>query len=544
MTRILIPRSDNTSAKTIEASDWEKYFGDNILDDYIICGFCITAQCPNILAVNVATGNARLLGLHINNSTQCSVTCLTACSTNYIYAQICRDPSCEPQAWVFTTNTTGVTPTDAMVLGTATTNATTVTAVNQIEEDAFCGCGVDGLSYCSGLRDGGLLLFGNGTDGNVTISCNTTLTQTMYYNNLTVNACVNLDRSGTGPMIIYVRCTATISGRIEMDGRGGSGGCGGSGGSAGSPGPITTPVGNGQPGGSGGAGCTGCAGCAATNIAVAGAAGGVLTAGCPGPGGAGGCNQATGCSGTAGTGSAGGGGGGGGAWVSRNGGNGGAGADDNTPGSGAGGGAAPATARDINNIMDFFSKDTRTNLLGAGGGGGGGGSGGGGGGGGSTSSLGCNGGTGGTGGTGGPGGAGGNGGGTVVLVAKNIIINCGGFISANGANGCAGVVGSCGSVGGTGSGSGGGGGGGGGGTGGSGGAGGNGGAVILVYKTFINNGTISVAGGSGGGASPGGGSGGGPGPGIRNGGSGGAGGPGPGGAGNAGNTGVTSFFKI
>ena len=125
MTRILIPRSDNTSSKIIEASDFEKYF-TNILCDYVECGFTMTAQCPNILAVNVAVGNLRLNGLHINNSAICTITGLAACDTTYVYATICRDPALEPESWSFSTNLTNITPADSISIGNITTNATTV----------------------------------------------------------------------------------------------------------------------------------------------------------------------------------------------------------------------------------------------------------------------------------------------------------------------------------------------------------------------------------------------------------------------------------
>ncbi len=80
MTRIAIPRSDNTSAKTVEASDFEKYFCH--IRDHVVTGLCITAQCPNTLAVDVATGTAKVNGIYLNNSTTCVVASLTACSTN------------------------------------------------------------------------------------------------------------------------------------------------------------------------------------------------------------------------------------------------------------------------------------------------------------------------------------------------------------------------------------------------------------------------------------------------------------------------------
>ena len=81
MTRILIPRESTGSAKVVEASDWIKYH--TFLNDYIVSGFCITAQCPNILAVDVAAGTSRVCGLYVENSTCCTVTCLILNDCNY-----------------------------------------------------------------------------------------------------------------------------------------------------------------------------------------------------------------------------------------------------------------------------------------------------------------------------------------------------------------------------------------------------------------------------------------------------------------------------
>jgi len=500
MTRILIPRSDNSSAKTVEASDFEKYFND-FLCDYIICGLTITAQCPNILAVDVSSGNARIGGLHLNNSVSCAITCLTACNTNYIYATICRDPSCEPQGWIFSSNTTGCTPADSMVLGTATTNATTVTAVNQIPETCLC-CGVTGLRVDHGLKNLTLGWFGNGCDGDVTISCNTTLTQTQYYKNLTVNACVTLD-SSTSPQVIFVRDTLTVNGTLQMNPVGACGGAGGAGG--------TSPAGNGT---------NGTAGCAATNFNISGGAGGTAaSSGCGGTA-PGGCGTAGGGSGAGGNG-------------------GGSGSPPGpTPGSagvtstatGGAGGPTGTRTRKLNNLTEYLS--CQTNLLAAGGGGGGGAAAGGAGGNGGESGISPpTGGFGGAGGTGAVGGAGGKGGGTLILVAQNIVVGACGTIQALGGDGSSGGNasnggnGSC-----NGFQDGGGGGGGGGGAGGAGTGGGGGGGVIgLYYYTLTNNGTISAAGGAGGLNSSSGGSGG----------SGGDGGPNPdGGPGQAGGAGA------
>lgn len=59
------------------------------------------------------------------------------------------------------------------------------------------------------------ILFGNGTDGNVTISSNTTLTRDMYYNNLTINNGRTLKTNG---FKIFVKGTLTNNGTIENNG--------------------------------------------------------------------------------------------------------------------------------------------------------------------------------------------------------------------------------------------------------------------------------------------------------------------------------------
>ena len=74
-------------------------------------------------------------------------------------------------------------------------------------------------------------VFGDGSDGNVTISADTTLTSDMFYNNLTVNDTKTLNAGG---YYIYVKNTLTNNGTISRNGNnGGNGSEIGSGGSAG-----------------------------------------------------------------------------------------------------------------------------------------------------------------------------------------------------------------------------------------------------------------------------------------------------------------------
>ncbi len=127
MTRILIPRGPNCSSKVVSSTDFELYFCP-ILPTYAECGWCVTDPCMG-LAACVAAGTARFLGLHINNTATCQVSCLTACSTNHIYVQVTR-VGCIASSWAFTTNVTGVTPALSFKIGTATTDCAQVTAVN------------------------------------------------------------------------------------------------------------------------------------------------------------------------------------------------------------------------------------------------------------------------------------------------------------------------------------------------------------------------------------------------------------------------------
>lgn len=71
-------------------------------------------------------------------------------------------------------------------------------------------------------------LLGDGSDGDATISSNTTITRDMYYNNLTIDATFTLN---TGGFMIFVRGTLTNNGTISR--AGGSGGVGGATGTAG-----------------------------------------------------------------------------------------------------------------------------------------------------------------------------------------------------------------------------------------------------------------------------------------------------------------------
>jgi len=318
--------------------------------------------------------------------------------------------------------------------------------------------------------------FGDGSDGDVTISSNTTLTETKFYNNLTINAGITLDGTAS-PQVIYVKDTLTINGTISMSGKGTSP-TGAVGGDSGDPTPDD-----------------GLAGSAvdAINMNIAGATG-------PTGNGAGGAA-------------------GGGAGAVLGGGGGG---NVSPFGSTAGGsgvatpspGAATPTPSTIHSVIAYLPNENilvgasgisgnsggaggnargdATPVADAAGGVGGVGNGGAGGTGGNGNSAGTQRGGGG----GGGGGAGGGGGDSLIIAAKRINLNASGIIESNGGSGGAGGTGGNGASSGAG--------GGGGGGAGNGGTGGNGGFILLFFSFLQNSGTITVSGGTGGNSGTGG----------------------------------------
>lgn len=157
------------------------------------------------------------------------------------------------------------------------------------------GAGVD-PAYAA-APGGGLAVFGDGSDGDVTIAADAPLSRDMFYNNLTVNAGITLS---TGGYRIFVKGTLTNNGTISRNGNnGGNGANGAAGGAAGgaqapglSAGSLgASALGNGGGSGSetgdGGAGNTG--GSITVSLGKVGGSGGAGGAGTgPSNGGAGG----------------------------------------------------------------------------------------------------------------------------------------------------------------------------------------------------------------------------------------------------------------
>lgn len=298
------------------------------------------------------------------------------------------------------------------------------------------------------------LLWGNASDGNVTLGMDTTLTRPMFYDTLDL-AGYTLNMAGYP---VYAR-------RIQGAGK------------------LKAPTGGNGGNGANSAGAVGTAGAAATGNwipdSLAGSAGGIGGTGYVGSGGGGGTAGTAGVAGTAQTNALG----------ANNGAAGGAGGPSGTSnqragGAGGGGGATTQMSgeRPIRNYqMMAYNKGTVWTAFGGTGSGGGGGGGGGG------SGMGSP-----AGGGGGSGGGSGGNGGLFFIAAKDIagtwtIESIGG----NGGNGGTGTGG----YGGAG--------------GGGGGAGGNGGSGVLVYNTSSWTGSATLTGGTGGTGGPGAASGGG-----------------------------------
>jgi hypothetical protein len=92
----------------------------------------------------------------------------------------------------------------------------------------------DGVEVKEVGSSNNLAYFGDGSDGDVTISANTDLgaSPVKNYNNLTINGTYNL--YGTGKMVIFVKGTLTLTGTLHCNSGGPAGGAGGdSGGSGG-----------------------------------------------------------------------------------------------------------------------------------------------------------------------------------------------------------------------------------------------------------------------------------------------------------------------
>ena len=89
------------------------------------------------------------------------------------------------------------------------------------------------LGWGSSASAGGWAYGGDGSDGDLTVTSNSTWTGTKNYNNLTINSGVTFSYDGSDktPAIIYVKGTLIVNGTLSVQGKGSDGSNGGSGGS-------------------------------------------------------------------------------------------------------------------------------------------------------------------------------------------------------------------------------------------------------------------------------------------------------------------------
>jgi len=125
-------------------------------------------------------------------------------------------------------------------LGTSTANYAVITNSNGYIDPSFLAGTSTNYTF-NGLTSGFSFPYGLGSDGNVTIATNTSLTRDMYYSNLTVNNGITLNSNG---FKIFVQNTLNTigTGKIASDGPNGNQGGAGAPSNPGGYGATTTPA--------------------------------------------------------------------------------------------------------------------------------------------------------------------------------------------------------------------------------------------------------------------------------------------------------------
>ena len=170
MTKVLIPRSDSISAKIIEPTDFTYLHSSDLIQNYIISGFAISAGSG--LACNVAAGSGRLNGLYISSDATETKSSLTASQTNSIYIKLDLDSGSQPEGWSLFSNTSGGAVTNAILLGTAVTNGSAVTGVTNVPNTQAYNLSTTNTELIpfNLLGDQSLQNIGSGTAGDILYS--------------------------------------------------------------------------------------------------------------------------------------------------------------------------------------------------------------------------------------------------------------------------------------------------------------------------------------------------------------------------------------
>lgn len=115
--------------------EYHKRRGRSALDSFVSSGMTLSAGGG--LSCNVAAGNAIVEAYWIGNTTTENVAGLTANRTiatpNFIYSQLQKNGGGQVTDWVVVASTSPPSITDAVMLGVAVTDASSVTSVQNVE---------------------------------------------------------------------------------------------------------------------------------------------------------------------------------------------------------------------------------------------------------------------------------------------------------------------------------------------------------------------------------------------------------------------------
>ena len=131
MTVIVLPRSRTISAKTIEASDFEK-MRQHIIGSFVISG--IECRQASLRDARVSVGRAYINGLYIEVTTEETLS-IPINSTRYIRLQLTRDSRGEVQEADITVTNTDTVHADQLVLARVVTNSRSITSVDNNHHD-------------------------------------------------------------------------------------------------------------------------------------------------------------------------------------------------------------------------------------------------------------------------------------------------------------------------------------------------------------------------------------------------------------------------
>lgn len=118
------------TGKKISELKHAQWMSSLIQNSFVITGWTFPSPGAGLTFTITGGGYLHLVGYWVCDLTNNYSVTLTASSTCYIYMQLTRDGAGKALGLQMTHNTTGITPTDAVFLGTATTDGSDITAVD------------------------------------------------------------------------------------------------------------------------------------------------------------------------------------------------------------------------------------------------------------------------------------------------------------------------------------------------------------------------------------------------------------------------------